>query len=76
MSKQAEEVPSKIYVQVKDGKTITLNRVFDDDICYIRKNALLEWVECELSKRRDTRDDYFIPAIVVLNDLIDKLNSM
>lgn len=76
MSKQAEEVASKIYVQVRDGKTITLNRVFDDDVCYIRKDALLEWAECELSKRRDTGDDYFIPAIVILNDLIDKLNSM
>lgn len=26
--------------------------------------------------RRYTGDDYFIPAIVVLNDLIDKLNSL
>jgi len=76
MSKQVEKAASKIYVQVKDGKTITLNRVFDDDICYIRKDTLLEWTECELSKRRDTGDDYFIPAIVVLNDLINKLNSM
>lgn len=73
---EAKEAPSKIYVQVEDGKTITLNRVFEDDVCYIRKDTLLEWANNMLSLRRDTGDDYFIPAIVVLNDLIDKLNSM
>lgn len=46
------------------------------NIEYIRKDALLEWANNMLSLRRDTGDDYFIPAIVVLNDLIDKLNSM
>ena len=43
---------------------------------YIRKDMLLEWANKALSIRRDSGDDYFLPAIVVLNDLIDKLNSM
>ena len=30
----------------------------------------------ELEMRRNTGDDYFYPAIVVLGDLIDKLNSL
>ena len=43
---------------------------------YIRKDMLFEWANKALSIRRDSGDDYFLPAIVVLNDLIDKLNSM
>lgn len=43
---------------------------------YIRKDALMEWAEKELSIRRDSGDSDFLPAIVVLDDLIEKLNSM
>ena len=43
---------------------------------YIRKDTLLEWANNALSSRRNMGDDYFIPAIVVLNELIDKLDSM
>lgn len=43
---------------------------------YIRKDTLLEWAKKELEKRRNTGDDYYLPAFVVLNDLIEKLNEL
>lgn len=48
----------------------------DRDVAYIRKDAILEWAKKELEKRRNTGDDYYLPAIVVLNDLIEKINSL
>lgn len=51
-------------------------RVTPDDVKYIRKGLLWEWAKRELEMRRNTGDDYFYPAIVVLGDLIDKLNSL
>ena len=82
------EAPNKIYLAFDKGfvaqasnvkKDINGNSIFlpkYTPIAYIRKDSLLEWANNALSARRDTGDDYFIPAIVVLNDLIDKLNSM
>lgn len=78
------KAPNKIYFPADglpryidwDGSPIRTKQVEDSDICYIRKDALMEWANKALSIQRDSGNDYFIPAIVVLNDLIDKLNSM
>ena len=75
--------PDKIYVrEYPDGINQFWDRKKREDVVatihheYIRKDALLEWANNALSSRRNMGDDYFIPAIVVLNELIDKLDSM
>ena len=83
------KAPDKIYLPIieEDGKkllctnwwetdTSSCNAYVNETIPYIRKDALLEWANKELEMRRNTGDDYFYPAIVVLDDLIDKLNSL
>ena len=70
--------PNKIYLSklIMAGAEILDKPVSDDDVEYIHKDLLLEWAKRELEMRRNTGDDYFYPAIVVLGDLIDKLNSL
>lgn len=82
------KAPNKIYLSVEKGEDWVYamwtqrppeERKFselDEHEEYIRKDALLEWAKKELEARRNTGDDYFYPAIVVFNDLIEKLNSM
>lgn len=68
---------NKIYATVQGSQLLGCStNPYRDCEEYIRKDTLLEWANNALSLRRDTGDDYFIPAIVVLNDLIDKLNSL
>jgi len=75
------KAPDKIYIQTNAGEafsskwTIIPFRDFENTE-YIRKDALLEWANKELSIRRDSGDSDFLPAIVVLDDLIDKLNEL
>ena len=75
------KAPNKIYLE-QTGE-VTFNAMWFDKPTdkgfqheYIRKDFLLEWAKRELEMRRNTGDDYFYPAIVVLGDLIDKLNSL
>lgn len=82
------KAPDKIYLSVEKGEDWAYamwtqrppeERKFselDEHEEYIRKDELLEWANNELNGRRDTGDDYFHSAIVVLNDLIEKLNSL
>lgn len=76
------EPPNKIHIGSCDPSlergiaTASVEKMKSDDIEYIRKDTLLEWANNALSSRRNMGDDYFIPAIVVLNELIDKLNSI
>lgn len=77
------DAPDKIYVREYDeGIVSRWDRIKQEKSCakviheYIRKDALLGWAKEELERRRNTGDDYFYPAIVMLNDLIDKLNSL
>jgi len=67
--------PNKIYIQAQDGKTITTNRVFETDIEYIRKDALLEWADSWLAFKRSgiVLDDGFSYA---MEELKKKLNNM
>jgi hypothetical protein len=66
------EAPDKIYVDKQEGKIITLNRVYSSDICYIRKDALLEWAKEEQTKCSSETHPY----AMFMNVVIDKLNSM
>ena len=82
------KAPDKIYLFVEKGEdwayAIWTQRnpeeqkfsELDEHEEYIRKDTLLEWAKKELEKRRNTGDDYYLPAFVVLNDLIDKLNEL
>lgn len=67
-------IPDKIYIQAGDGKTITHNKIFDTDICYIRKDALLEWAEEEMMKAARSSEAYGRRKAFM--DVIDKLNEM
>ena len=72
------EAPNKLFIRPEKIKVemIPGGELPNVGIQYIRKELLLEWAKKELEMRRNTGDDYFYPAIVVLGDLIDKLNSL
>ena len=76
------EAPDKMHIGYCDPSlergfaTSSVEKMKSDDIEYIRKDLLLKWAKEELERRRNTGDDYFYPAIVVLEGLIDKLNSL
>jgi hypothetical protein len=76
------EAPDKIYLEKSLSFPDKFHRhwykedIVGNGIEYIRKDKLIEWTERELEKRKNTGDDYFYPAIVVLEDLIDKLNEL
>lgn len=76
-------IPDKIYFPADglpsylnwDGSPIRTKQVEDSDICYIRKDALLEWLEGKMTVEEATE------GIVggydfALKDVINKLNSM
>lgn len=68
--------PDKIYVptrfQLVDGLRV---RERDTDVCYIRKDVLIEWANSWLAFKRSgiVLDDGFSYA---MEELIKKLNSM
>lgn len=71
------KAPDKCYItREKNGVIYSLSFNDNGGLEYIRKDALMEWANKELSIRRDSGDSDFLPAIVVLDDLIDKLNSL
>lgn len=71
-------IPDKIYFPKDglpsyidwDGSPIRTKQVEDSDICYIRKDALMEWLQCAKTVYSQPRELY------VINSMIDKLNSM
>lgn len=69
----------KIYMlpEELDERREWITKPYEDrDVAYIRKDAIFKWAKKELETRRNTGDDYYLPAIVVLNDLIEKINSL
>ena len=85
-----KNAPDKIYFPAEglpsyidwDGSPIRTKQVEDSDICYIRKDALLEWArelnetyhkEYEISKY--TCGEHW-GQMVAFQKVIDKLNSM
>ena len=54
--------------------TWSTDKVFDKDVEYIRKNALLEWLNGKVYEHNEDRfDDGFNAA---MGQIIDKLNSL
>ena len=65
--------PDKIYIQA--GAIFRTEKTFDNDVCYIRKDALLEWAKKELSGI-DGSFGLAEGARAALLIVIEKLNSM
>lgn len=75
------KAPDKIYLRQIPNQKVEMfwyhkRGKFCENHEYILKDLLLEWAVEELEKRRNTGDDYFHPAIVVLNDVIDKIEQL
>ena len=75
--------PDKIYFPADglpayidwDGSPIRTKQVEDSDICYIRKDALMEWLEGRMTK--DGATEGFVGGYdFALKDVINKLNEM
>lgn len=75
-------IPDKIYFPADglpsyidwDGSPIRTKQVEDSDVCYIRKDALMEWLEGKVYEHNEDRfDDGFNAA---LGQVIDKINSL
>ena len=82
------KVPDKIYL-VKDAAnpegifdTVASKKpMFQDDICYIHKDALLEWAKevndsGPIKDSADKGDAWSIGYLCGMRDIIDKLNSL
>lgn len=69
-------VPDKIYVPTEYTDNditpvgVTLQQVFPNDVCYIRKDALLEWA------KEKQYESLTIVADNFWQEVIDKLNEM
>lgn len=69
-------IPNKIYFPEAglpryidwDGSPIRTKQVEDSDICYIRKDALMEWLQQGF--------DWAKNPVISVQQIIDKLNSM
>ena len=66
-------IPDKIYIQMQNGKTITTNRIFATDVEYIRKDALLEWLNQMLEI---SAQSFEFQRNYAYGKVIDKLNEM
>lgn len=67
------KAPDKIYMLPEVASTV---KVLDEEVEYIRKDALLKWAQ-EKNKRIDSDDgDYSLGYVSAMIDLIDKLKSM
>lgn len=75
--------PDKIYFPADglpryidwDGSPIRTKQVDDSDVCYIRKDTLLEWAK-ECFRLQDGGSWYSKGAADAFSKVIDKLNSM
>ena len=66
------EAPDKIYIQQDMINNIPLEqKEFDDDVEYIRKDALLEWLNTKVNDY-----GYTTPFRIAIQCTIDKLNSL
>lgn len=72
------KAPDKIYFPADglpsyidwDGSPIRTKQVEDSDVCYIRKDTLLEWA------KQKQYESFTIVADNFWQEVIDKLNSM
>jgi len=80
------KAPDKIYIQTDMINNIPLEQQeFDDDVVYIRKDAILEWArgyKVELLDSAKTMDTDSVGkcinagALTMLDNVIDKINSL
>lgn len=72
-------IPDKIYL-VKDAvnpedifdTVASKKQMFQDDVCYIRKDALMEWIQ----EARAIPHDNGIARDLAFQEVVNKLNSM
>ena len=57
----------KIYIQ--EGAILRTEKTYDNDVCYIRKDYLLEWLEDMKFMAKSER-------VGAYQNVIDKLNKM
>lgn len=66
--------PDKIYLHEISAEELTENLPYH--ICYIRKDALLEWAK-KNNKRIDAEEgDYSLGYVSAMIDLIEKIESL
>ena len=71
------KAPDKIYIQTDMINNIPLEQQeFDDDVVYIRKDALLEWAEERLVKSYDGSTDFDYGMAYAYTCLIEKLEEL
>ena len=78
------KAPDKIYVAKAtfpnyvdwDGSPINTKRVSNNDICYVHKDALMEWAKDNLLECEVSNDETDYGRIDVYKKLIEKLNSL
>lgn len=56
-----------------DGSPIRTKQVDDSDVCYVRNDALIEWLNKKLQESADRLDFHANQAYA---EVIDKLNKM
>ena len=77
-------IPDKIYLAWEYSEIdtlppgVTAKQVFGKDVCYIRKDALMEWAKDELNKLEALSDNDAVHwgQRNAFKQMIDKLNSM
>lgn len=70
-------IPDKIYFPADglpayidwDGSPVRTKQAEDSDVCYIRKDAMIEWLENKVSLSYGVATDALV-------EVIDKLNSL
>ncbi len=66
--------PDKIYLHEISAEELTENLPYH--VCYIRKDALLEWAK-KNNKRIDAEEgDYSLGYVSAMIDLIEKIESL
>ena len=69
------KAPDKIYVHEISAEELTESLPYH--VCYIRKDALLEWAKKELESAEFTNfDEFGRGEVITWNRVLDKLNSM
>jgi len=74
--------PDKIYLPWEYAEIdvlppgVTTKQVFGKDVCYIRKDYLLEWAKEKNARLDGTGGDYTEGYLHAMIDLIDKLESL
>ena len=65
--------PDKIYIQ--EGAILRTEKTYDNDVCYIRKDYLLKWLDGEV-KHYLNSEEYDFGWNMAIQKLIDKLNEI